>query len=161
MNNVEIKKYDAKIKEIDKIINTYSESKNLGIKLYYVPEIYSENKIDYIAIKSNDEFYKIPTIKYNDNPLYLMNVITRDLCNLDLLEVLTDDKVIDAIKSIYKQDITLNEALNNKKNERFITPIKERLDDVLEHITLPAKMFKKIGYKNPFPYSEVIWCSNP
>lgn len=44
-----------------------------------------------------------------------MNVITRDLCNLDLLEVLTDDKVIDAIKSIYKQDITLNEALNNKK----------------------------------------------
>ena len=72
MNNVEIKKYDAKIKEIDKIINTYSESKNLGIKLYYVPEIYSENKIDYIAIKSNDEFYKIPTIKYNDNPLYLI-----------------------------------------------------------------------------------------
>lgn len=146
MNNVEIKKYDAKIKEIDKIINTYSESKNLGIKLYYVPEIYSENKIDYIAIKSNDEFYKIPTIKYNDNPLYLMNVITRDLCNLDLLEVLTDDKVIDAIKSIYKQDITLNEALNNKKNERFITPIKERLDDVLEHITLPARSNKKGFY---------------
>lgn len=142
MDILEIKENNKKIKEIDNLINTYSLSKDLGIRLYYVPDKYSNDDKDYIAMKVNDNFYKIPMVKYNEHPLYLLNIITRDICNIHLLEELTDTKVINAIISIYKKQESLYDALQYKKCERDLSEIKDILDDVLEHITLPARSNK-------------------
>lgn len=62
--------------------------------------------------------------------------------------------------------------LNYKKADGSFSVIKLTKEDTYklsdfykkrfnEPIMIEDKMFKKIGYKNPFPYSEVIWCSNP
>lgn len=142
MNTLEVKENNKRIKEIDKLINTYTLSKDLGIRLYYIPDKYSDNNKDYVAVKINDDFYKIPMNKYNESPLHLLNVITRDLCNIPLLEELTDTKVIDAINSIYTKQESLYDVLLNAQCKRNLSSIKERLDDVLDNITLPARSNK-------------------
>lgn len=71
-------------------------------------------------------------------------------------------------------DVTAHiiKILNYKKADGSFSVIKLTKEDTYklsdfykkrfnEPIMIEDKMFKKFGYKNPFPYSEVIWCSNP
>lgn len=143
----DIKKMDKIINEINSYLETSTLTKEYNQKLHYIPHEVINSDNDYIALKQNDNYYRID-IKDTDTtkPFEFLSRLMNNLNAVKDLPELTDTELQNTLDNLSK-DETLVQYLNRKKAEKETEVISNTLNHVLDKITLPARSNKNGFYQ--------------